>query len=621
MRACGRIAARWMALLLAILMVAYAMAPQSVAAQQEALSGRFQVTWGDPPPGSNLDAVQAIAMIDDQGQWTSVALDEALTRPFGGPLALNRKRVKIVGELMGARHEGMQAAQPRPAIQARSIEVEQPEDAGTAGAEVSSLAVTGGSQPWVTILCRFADSPDVTPHDVSFFNTLMGASYLDRYWRESSYENINLTGSVVVGWYNLPQPRSYYVDDATGVAYLGKLADDCTAVADADVFFPKFAGINLVFNGGLNCCSWGGSTWLSRDGQDKGYAATWIASWGYDSALMAHEMGHGFGLPHSSGPYGQTYDSSWDVMSQRNGTCVSFDPIYRCNPPHTISYHKDKLGWIPPGRKYVPTPGSSQTITIERLGQPASGSNYLMAQIPFGDSTTQFYTVEARRFAGYDTNAPGEAVVIHHVNWGSAQVVDPDGNWDPNDAGAMWTPGETFTDPATGITVSVDAATATGFQVTITTTIITSGTLAVTTTPVRGGIVVDGIHRGTGSWSGTVSTGSHTVSFGTIAGYTTPPPQTVTVNADQTTSVTGMYTAVPTGTLAVTTTPISGDIVVDGIYRGTGSWSGTVLAESHTVSFGTIAGYTTPPPQTVTVNADQTTSVTGMYTAVPTGTL
>ncbi|MDD5558874.1 hypothetical protein, partial [Candidatus Methylomirabilis sp.] len=49
--------------------------------------------------------------------------------------------------------------------------------------------------------------------------------------------------------------------------------------------------------------------------------------------------------------------------------------------------------------------------------------------------------------------------------------------------------------------------------------------------------------------------------------------------------------------------------------RGTGSWSGTVLAESHTVSFGTIAGYTTPPPQTVTVNADQTTSVTGMYSS------
>ena len=48
-----------------------------------------------------------------------------------------------------------------------------------------------------------------------------------------------------------------------------------------------------------------------------------------------------------------------------------------------------------------------------------------------------------------------------------AQVVDVDNNGDPNDAGAMWTPGETFTDAANGITVTVNAQTATGFQVTI----------------------------------------------------------------------------------------------------------------------------------------------------------
>ena len=34
---------------------------------------------------------------------------------------------------------------------------------------------------------------------------------LDHYWRELSFNNINLAGSVVRGWYTLPQPRSYYV--------------------------------------------------------------------------------------------------------------------------------------------------------------------------------------------------------------------------------------------------------------------------------------------------------------------------------------------------------------------------------------------------------------------------
>ena len=72
-----------------------------------------------------------------------------------------------------------------------------------------------------------------------------------------------------------------------------------------------------------------------------------------------------------------------------------------------------------------------------------------MAQIPIGDSPTDFYTVETRLFAGYDDEIPDEAVVIHKVDTTLedrlAQVVDVDNNGDPNDAGAMWTPGEIFT--------------------------------------------------------------------------------------------------------------------------------------------------------------------------------
>jgi hypothetical protein len=48
-----------------------------------------------------------------------------------------------------------------------------------------------------------------------------------------------------------------------------------------------------------------------------------------------------------------------------------------------------------------------------------------------------------------------------------AQVVDTDGNGNPNDAGAMWLPGDTFVDAANGITVSVISTTATGFLVAI----------------------------------------------------------------------------------------------------------------------------------------------------------
>ncbi|MCZ7624916.1 MAG: hypothetical protein M5R38_02915 [Candidatus Methylomirabilis sp.] len=80
-------------------------------------------------------------------------------------------------------------------------------------------AAVSGSQRWATILCRFADSTGITPHPKTWFETLMlGGTYpgMEHYWQELSYGQINLGGSLVVGWYNLPQPRSYYIYDRDG---------------------------------------------------------------------------------------------------------------------------------------------------------------------------------------------------------------------------------------------------------------------------------------------------------------------------------------------------------------------------------------------------------------------
>ena len=68
-----------------------------------------------------------------------------------------------------------------------------------------------------------------------------------------------------------------------------------------------------------------------------------------------------------------------------------------------------------------------------------------------------------------------------------------------------------------------------------------------------------------------------------------------------------------TGTLSVTTTPVSGAIYFDGTFKANGSWSGSVATGSHTVSFGTVSGYTAPVTRTVTVYNGQTTTTTGTY--------
>jgi hypothetical protein len=137
--------------------------------------------------------------------------------------------------------------------------------------------------------------------------------------------------------------------------------------------------------------------------------------------------------------------------------------------PHPIAFHKDLLGWIPAAEKYLATGGSGQ-ITLERLALPET-DNVKLAQIPIPGSAPRFYTVEARQRVGYDRFLPADGVIIHQVDLTRgdrvAQIVDGDHNGDPNDAGATWTVGETFTDGATGITVAVLAATVSGYVVEI----------------------------------------------------------------------------------------------------------------------------------------------------------
>jgi M6 family metalloprotease-like protein len=440
------------------------------AGQMESFSGRFHIIYGDAPAGSGLPSTSGYVLVDDQDQAIELLFGDQSLRALGGARAINHRRVTVTGQAAVVPLAGVQTVLPLMAVQALQHDGLK----STAAAAAASLAVSG-PQAWATILCRFADSAGATPHPIEWFNTLMlgtTAPGLEHYWRELSFDNVNLIGSAVHGWYTLPQPRSYYVYGSPAQLDHQRAANDCTAVADADVYFPDFVGINLMFNGDLDGYAWGGSWTLTRDGMPKNYRMTWLPPWGYENqGPVGHEMGHGFGLPHSSGPYSATYDSRWDVMSDIWGNCPPYDPTYRCVGPHTISYHKDILGWIPSAQKYVAVPGTSQTITMERLGQPTSGTSYLMAQIPIGGSTTQFYTVEVRRFAGYDAKLPGEAVVIHRVDATrsdrDAQVVDPDVNGNPDDAGAMWVTAETFVDPANGITVSVISSDATSSQVSI----------------------------------------------------------------------------------------------------------------------------------------------------------
>lgn len=418
----------------------------------ETLSGWLTIEWGDARDGASV--VKAF-LTTDAGE--RIQVDGALP----ALRALDRTRVRLEGRLDSAstRAGGESIFHVGSAFRQDGSE------------NAAALEAVSGSNPWVSIMCKFSDYAD-EPKDLPYFQNMFSGSYpgLDHYWREASYNIVNVVGSTAVGWYVLPKPRSYYVYN--GNLDFDRAANDCTAVADPHVNFAGMVGINLMFNYNLDGYAWGGSHYMTLDGVSKVWSMTWEPPWGYESiTVMSHEMGHDFGLPHSSGSYGQTYDNRWDVMSDGWTDCDnSEDVVYGCLGQHTIAYHKDMLGWISPGEKFVAS-GGNETITLERLTLPQSG-NYKMAQIPINGSSTNFYTVEVRQKAGYDVKLPGGGVIIHQVDTGRerpANVVDADGNSNTGDAGAMWTVGETFTDAANGISVYVESSSASGFTVTIAT--------------------------------------------------------------------------------------------------------------------------------------------------------
>jgi len=88
--------------------------------------------------------------------------------------------------------------------------------------------------------------------------------------------------------------------------------------------------------------------------------------------------------------------------------------------------------------------------------------------------------------------------------------------------------------------------------------------------------------------------------------------------AGETDSTTFLVTdvAVDTGTLSITTTPVSGTVVVNGVSWGIAPQSQVVAVGSYTVSFGAVSGYTTPVSQVVVVTKDTITMITGTYVEI-----
>ncbi|MBN1343848.1 MAG: PEGA domain-containing protein [Phycisphaerae bacterium] len=143
-----------------------------------------------------------------------------------------------------------------------------------------------------------------------------------------------------------------------------------------------------------------------------------------------------------------------------------------------------------------------------------------------------------------------------------------------------------------------------------------TGILSVDTIPIKGDVFVDGVSWGTAPETKAVSVGEHVVSFSDHPDYVTPEPITAGVEKDKTTQVVADYVR-QTGTLSVMTTPVAGEVFVDDESWGIAPQARLVDTGTHTITFGQVDLYVTPPSQTVSVAYNEATVTTGTYVLIP----
>jgi hypothetical protein len=422
------------------------------------LHGTLQIVWADPPPGSGALPRQHVFIVADDGRSSvevTIPVQEA-ERLGGLGAAIGRRVVASLSQASGG------------AIGAPSL-VAALEPAGPP----ARPAGVSGLQRWVALPCRFADVPSDTI-DPLRLRDLQGDTDpgLGHYWAEASYGAVSIEGSAT-NWHTLPKPLSAYLSDPDGdgrpTVALTAIQADCLDVSDPDVDFSTVDGVHIVLNAAIGCCAYGGGGVVSRDGVvNRPLKTTWLPpGWATSPNVMAHEMGHSYGLGHLLDQ--RQALSRFDPMSP-TVVCGGQTPL-GCRAMHISAGHKDQLEWIDDGRRFVLAPGNTETILLETLALPPSDGAYLVALVPGVGATGsgEHLVVESRWRRGHDIGIAGDAVVIYRVDAAVSDrvtIIAKDVN-DRSENAVMWRPGETYTDPLSGVSVRVDTATSTGHVVTL----------------------------------------------------------------------------------------------------------------------------------------------------------
>ncbi|MET3983989.1 M6 family metalloprotease domain-containing protein [Streptomyces sp. PvR034] len=308
------------------------------------------------------------------------------------------------------------------------------------------------------------------------------------WFRTSSYGRLSYKPEAPIRtWLRMPMPFASYGIER-GSAYepgYRQLVEHIARAADAQVDFSRYDLINILVtpNAGPSALDTVLSVTFSGNGeapiadgvplantsfvysrQDDGSGA--YRETGY--RVLPHENGHVFGLPDLYTQDGGGSVGHWDIMSEDWGSNNDL-----------LGWHKWKLGWLDANQISCAAKSGTSDHILSPLG---TEGGVKLAFVPTSESAG--YAVEVRTQAGNDEAVCKPGVLIYkvdsEVDTGRGPVTVADSaaasggctrraNVHGELSDAPYKPGETFTDSAAGISISVVGELRTGkYQVRIT---------------------------------------------------------------------------------------------------------------------------------------------------------